>query len=170
MSEQKNPVIHEQYDGAFTLTSTVGSVLTAVSAVLLTNHDAPPPGDMVVTIFRWLSIGLCAIFPALTVRLLLCKVRVDENGVSVDYPLTGTTAFDWPTIRTAAVVRVGVGYGNGQKLIILSSKDPEQVLTRKALLMGKGLSAREHVRITHSRARQAAVEHYLRMTLPEIDV
>ena len=111
-----------------------------------------------------------SLFVALVIliRSLLCKIRMDENGVDVDNPLGGHTYLRWDEINTAAVVVLTVKGQKTQPLIVLAAPTPEEVLTFAALALGKGLSKHEHVRIPDSPKRREVIEHYLHMTLPDI--
>lgn len=100
------------------------------------------------------------------VRLLFCRVRLDENGADAD-DLFGNTVLNWSDIRTAAIVRLVVGSQKSDGFIVLSTREPQEVLTHRALTTRKVLSRDEVVRIPLNARRRAAVEHYLRMTLPE---
>lgn len=100
------------------------------------------------------------------VRLLFCRVRIDENGADAD-DLFGNNAMAWDEIRTAAIVRLNI---NGQKadpFIVLSNREAEVVLTYRALTTRKVLAPDETVRIPLNPRRRAAVEYYLHMSLPE---
>lgn len=103
---------------------------------------------------------------ALITRLLFCRVHINETGVDAD-DLFGSSALSWGDIRTAAIVRLNI---NGQKSspsIVLSTREPQEVLTYRALTTRKVLSPEEVIRIPMSPRRRAAVEFYLHMTLPE---
>lgn len=170
MSEKKNTVINEMFDVKFTLMFAVVTVVMLFCAVYLHGYSGSSLQGAVLTVARCWAYIMCVASPVMLVRCLLCRVRIDENGVDVSNPFTGRMDFRWNELHTAAVVKIGMGGTRSQPVIILSSLDPAQVLTRNALVNGKGLSRREHVRIMYSKARREAVEHYLRMTLPEIDI
>lgn len=170
MSEKKNPVIHEQFGKRLTLTFLLATVFTVACAVCLYVYgDALYRGTLLTVLQVWADAASIACLVVL-VRCLLCKVRIDETGVDVNNPLTGRMDYRWDEVRTAAVVKLHIGTAKPSPVIILSRLQPEDVLTRKALIHGKGLSRHDQVRIMYTKARREAVEHYLHMKLPDISV
>lgn len=160
-------VINEHFDRKFPLTLFFSTAMAAAMAAYLWLYEGISPPDPLTGVMRWLAVGACAFLAATAVYSLWLRVSVDETGVSVHQLLGGSTFLGWKDIRTAAAVHLSTGFGE-QSFIILSSKEPEQVLTRPALLWHKGLRLQEHVRIPYSTVRRAAVEHHLRMRLPDI--
>ena len=108
----------------------------------------------------------CITYLAIILRLLFCRVRIDETGADVDH-LLGSNALNWGDIRTAALVRLVISGQKSDAFIILSTREPQEVLTHQALTTRKVLSPSEVIRIPLSYDRRRAVEHYLHMTLPE---
>lgn len=170
MSEKQNPVIHEQFDKKFTVMFLIAAAAMLACAVLLyVCGDSLYTGTL-LTVFRVWAYAASVVCLVVLIRCLICKVHIDEIGVDVHNPLTGHMDYRWSEIRTAAVVKLHVGAGQPSPVIILSHLQPEDVLTRRALIQGKGLSRHDQVRIMYTQARREAVEHYLHMTLPEIDI
>ena len=170
MSEKQSPIIHEPFYKKFPLVFLIAAVaMLACSALLYFIGDSLYRGT-VLTVFRVWTYTASVICLVILVRCLICKVHIDETGVDVNNPFTGHMDYRWSEIRTAAVVKLHIGTAKPSPVIILSNLQPEEVLTRKALIHGKGLSRHVQVRIMYTKARREAVEHYLRMTLPDIDV
>lgn len=166
MPDNKNPVIHELMDvkflflllGAFVFIVAGGSYLLFLSPQMANAAYLP--------VLR-IAFPICAAMLLVVIlRLLFCRVHIDETGVTADRLPLGQSSLRWEEIATAAIVHIHVGT-NSEAIIVLATLPPEQVLTRKALLGTPGLSPDEHVRLTHSKSRAAAVQHYLHMTLPE---
>lgn len=170
MSEKKNPVINELFDKKFPMMFLLATVFTSACAIYLHGYGGSLYRGTLLTVLQvWADVASIACLVVL-VRCLLCKVRIDENGVDVNNPLTGRMDYRWDEVRTAAVVKLHIGTAKPSPVIILSNLQPEEVLTRKALIHGKGLSRHDQVRIMYTKARRDAVEHYLHMTLPDIDI
>lgn len=166
MPDQKNPVIHELMDlkflflllGAFVFIVAGGSYLLFLSPQMANATYLP--------VLR-IAFPICAAMLLVVIlRLLFCRVHIDETGVTADRLPLGQSSLRWEEIATAAIVHLSVGT-NSEPIIVLATLPPEQVLTRKALLGLHGPGVHEHVRIPFSKARAAAVQHYLHMTLPE---
>lgn len=113
-----------------------------------------------------LGTGLVT-YLAVLLRLLFCRVRIDENGASSNSLSAGYHTLRWADVRTAAIFRLMHDGKPGSAMILLTTRPPEESLTRKALTTGKILAAHEQLRIPLSYDRRKAVEHYLHMTLPE---
>lgn len=164
MSEQKNqPWLEERYGKSFTQTMALGMgwliLCTGVIMRMGTDRLSTPVMQSVV-IMSLIAAGVCAV---LLVRSLLCKVRLDENGVEVNNPMGGSSDFRWEELKTAAVVVFTSGK-QSTRVILLSTCPPEAVLTRAAL-RGRA-SKHEQVRIPYTEKRREIIEHYLHMELP----
>lgn len=166
MSEKKKPVIHEILDlkllflllGAFVFIVAGGAYLLFLS---------PRMANMTYLPLLRIAFPICAaMLLAALIRLLCCRVHIDESGVTTGRLPFGQTSLRWEEITTAAIVHLRVGK-DSEPIIVLATLPPEQVISRKALLGLHGPSADEHVRIPHTKARAAAVQHYLHMYLPE---
>ncbi|MBR3764912.1 MAG: hypothetical protein IKK57_10245 [Clostridia bacterium] len=132
---------------------------------LLTYMWAPHESPLLEAFLIFFKLS-CLTYLAIGVRLLFCRVHIDETGADVDQ-LFGNTAMSWGDVRTAAIVRLVVGNQKSDGFIVLSSREPQEVLTHRALTTRKVLSRDEVVRIPLNARRRAAVEHYLHMTLLE---
>lgn len=166
---QTNPRIDERYNKKFLLLLLVLAAMLAVCAAAIVpawDHFGQDMRTVVLVIFALSGTTTLA----LIVRLLLCRLRIDENGADVDNPFSGNTVLAWGDVRTAAIVRLRVSGTTADPIIILSTREPADVLTARALLHGKGLTRHEHVRIPCTPARLAAVEHYLHKSLPEYTI
>lgn len=166
MSEQNTPRIDEMYNRKFMLLMLVMLILLAVCAVAIGNvwHNLDATLHTVVLIAFAMS-GVTSL--VLLLRLAFCRVRINESGADVDNPFSGNTTLAWGDIRTAAIVRITMGGKKADPVILLSTREPEIVLTHRALTTSKVITKDEHVRIPLTPARRKAVEHYLGMTLPE---
>ena len=166
MSDKKNPTLHEQMDVKFLfLLLGAFAFIVACGAYLL--FFSPRTASITYLPVLRIAFPICVSMLLLAIiRLLFCRVHIDETGVTTDRLPLGQTSLRWEEIATAAIVHLRIGQ-NSEPIIVLATLPPEQVLTRKALLGMPGLSVSEHVRLTHSKARAAAVQHYLHMTLPE---
>ena len=113
-----------------------------------------------------LGAGLVG-YLAVLLRLLFCRVRIDENGVHANGLTSGYRTLRWTDIRTAAIFRLMQDGKPGNAVILLTTRPPEESLTREALTTSKVLAPHEHLRIPLGYDRRKAIEHYLHMTLPE---
>lgn len=169
MTEQKLPprIDERPYTRLALLTAGVMAfLLFSMTFVTLFGGASYGPGVLTAgKVLGGVGVLTCVV---ILVRCLICRVRMDEQGVDVDNVFAGSTCFGWGDLRTAAVVYLTINGQQSGPLIILSNREPKDVLTRRALIDGKGLTRHEHMRIPHSAARQQAVEYYLRMKLPEI--
>lgn len=167
MPEKKNPVIHEISEkrlllllhGAFAFIAAGGAYLVFFS-----------PRVQAATYIDALRIAyfICLVMLLLAIlRIMRCRLHIDETGVSNDRLPFGQTSLRWEEIATGAIVHLNMSQGSSEPIIVLATRPPEEVLTRQALLGLHGLSVHEHVRFSCTKARTACVQHYLHMTLPE---
>ena len=166
MSEQKNqPRLEERYGKSFTRTMALGMGWMILCTGIIVRMGADTFSASVMQgakIVSLIAAGICAV---LLVRSLLCKVRLDENGVEVNNPLLGRSDFRWEELNTAAIVVFTYGK-QSERVILLSTRPPEEVLT-PAAMRGRA-SKHEQVRIPYTEKRREIVEHYLHMALPTI--
>lgn len=164
MSEQKSqPRLEERYGKSFTKTMALGMgwLILCTGVILRMGADTlSAPVMQVVKVLMLIGIGVCG---ALLVRSLLSKIRLDETGVEVNNPLLGRSDFRWEELHTAAIVVFAYGK-QSERVILLSTRPPEEVLTSAALK--RSASRHEQVRIPYTEKRREIVEHYLHMELP----
>lgn len=166
MSEP-SPRIDELYNRKFMLLMLFMLPLLALCAVVvgyMWRHLDAAMHTVALIVFTMSGVTTIA----LLLRLLFCRIHIDENGANVDNPFSGNTMLAWNDVRTAAIVHLNLGGQKADPLILLATREPEVVLTRRALTTSKVLTKHEHVRIPMTPARRAAVEHYLGMALPEV--
>lgn len=167
MSEQNHPRLEERYSASFTRTMAMSLLwMVACAVIILVLGAENLAGEVMGGAKVVIIIGVAAAL-TLLVRSLVCKVRLDEGGVEVDNPLLGRSAFRWEELHTAAIVDFAVQKQNA-KAILLSTREPQEVLTPAAFQ--RRADKREQVRIPYTEKRREIVEHYLRMTLPEISL
>lgn len=166
MSGQKSPVVHELMDVKFMFMLLAAFVfIVAGGAYLLFFSPRTADADYLPVLRTAYPICAAMLFVAI-LRVLFCRVHIDETGVTADRLPFGRSSLRWEEIATAAIVHLHIGT-NSEPIIVLATLPPEQVLTRKALLGMPGLRPDEHVRLMYSKSRVAAAQHYLHMTLPE---
>ena len=99
---------------------------------------------------------------------LLCRMarkyrfRVDEEGIKIDVLLGKSVKMLWTDVRTAAVVQY-----DGTKEIVLSMREPEEVLLKKRLMRVAGKTS-EEIHLGASGRMRGLVEQHLHMQLPDI--
>ncbi len=166
MSEQ-NPRIDELNLRTLLRLLILMAVMYAVVAVAFFFVSSRIPEDSRTIAIILLAVGGGSVV-LFIIRLLNCRLRIDENGVDVDNLLGAPTVLRWEEIRTAAIVHLRVGNARANPLILLATRPAAEVLTRNALLGGKTRHRPEELaRFDLTPARRAAVEHYLHMSLAE---
>ncbi len=102
--------------------------------------------------------------------VLLCllvrkyRFRVDEQGIRIDGLFGRKKFLRWADVRTAAIVHY-----DGSKEIVLSVGEAKEVLVKKRL-MRISQNSSEEMHLGVSDRMRGMVEHYLHMTLPEIEL
>lgn len=167
MSEQSNPRIDERYDLKFTLLMLFCLLLVIGCGVIIGLLGPKAFSAEMLLILKILLIVSLVTTLVLLLRSLVCRICIDESGASVDNPFTGHSSLPWNTIRSAAIVYLAVGTQTSAPIILLSTRTPEETLTRRALMSPRLLPRTEHVRIPFTPARRTCVEHYLNMKLAE---
>lgn len=162
MTDQRKPQINELTDKSFILLVAGMLAFFIISGVII----FPSVSTLKETCMT-VALFLLPYSLALLLRLLFMRLRIDESGVEMDNLLSRSTCLRWEEIRTAAVVHLNIAGEKSRPLIILSPLAPQEVLTRKAQLGPGSLKAAECLRIPHTGAREAAVQHYLGMYLAE---
>ena len=169
MSNIPSPRLNELYQPKFLFLMLIMVATTVVGMVYFgLNWGLMESGAQILLMVVYGIGGLLSL--VLTIRLMVCRVRIDEHGVDVDNPFSGNTLLSWESIRTAAIVRIQVSGRTADPLIILATREPEVVLTKHGLSSSKVIGKHEHVRIPCNHARREAIEHYLHMTLPEFTI
>ena len=149
-----------------------GMVLGGVAAVAVYSLMAMIGADDL----NWERFGMVLVVVAATAVLLLlllwfvnrARLVVDDQGVMMTHIVTASHTLDWKQIRTAAIVRLS----NDPRyhwIVLSTNPQPAEVIVRKRL-MWKNPVRGEEVRIPYTDKRREAVEHYLHMTLPEIQL
>nr|MBR4281210.1 PH domain-containing protein [Clostridia bacterium] len=169
MENNASPRLNQLYYPKFLAMMLLVLATTAAASVYFSlNWGEMEPSGQTLLMVVYGGGGLLSL--VLTIRLLICRVRIDENGVDVDNPFSGNTMLNWGDIRTAAIVRIRVSGRTSDPMIILATREPEIVLTKHGVSSGKVIGKHEHVRIPLNPARRATIEHYLHMTLPEYTI
>lgn len=162
--KHESGVLREPYDRRFTLMMAACLILWAVmTAGIVTLGSAALPPQSRGLVWAMIAIGGATTL-ALLVSCSLAKVCLDADGADVRNPLLGRTILRWSEIGTAAVVRIAIGAKEQPPMIILSTRAPEEVLTRRALVT-KGLPRVEVIRMPWTASRQRFIEERLGMTL-----
>ena len=165
MTIDRNPRIDERLNPQFIRLCLLGLAFQALLGALFAfTWDTQSPLMQKLTI-GVLAVGISSLL-AVLIRLLFCRVRIDENGVSANGLLSGFNTLRWEEIRTAAVYRLNLDGSPTNAVILLTTLPAEEALTRQALTGGKVLSPHDSLRIPLGYDRLRAIEHYLHMTLP----
>ena len=107
METNANPRLNQLYYPKFLfLMLLLLAITAAVSVYFSLNWGEMEPGVQTLLMVVYGGGGLLSL--VLTIRLLISRVRIDENGVDVDNPFSGNTLLNWSDIRTAAIVRIRV--------------------------------------------------------------
>ena len=169
MFEQREPLrLEERYHPGLTkLTAQLLLFFVFTGGVLLILGPARVGGS-VMKLVRPLMIASLPLTLVILLRCLICKLRMDENGVEAHPPLGSSAYLRWEEIHTAAIVVLTVNGAASDPMILLATPEPQEVLTRDALLHSRNLAKHEQIRIPDSPKRREIVEHYLHMELPVI--
>ena len=164
MSEQK-PRLEERFSTASikTMALALGWLILCTGIVL--RMGTGTYSDTVLMVVKVVSIVGVGLAEMLLVSSLLAKIHLDENGVEEKNPLDGSSDFRWEELNTAAIVVFTV-QKQSMQVILLSTRQPEEVLTSAALK--RSASRHEQVRIPYTEKRREIVEYYLHMELPVI--
>ena len=110
------------------------------------------------------------------VALLLIAVAVISRGyrciMDEDGAQLGKNRIRWADVRTAAIIRRGLlpalmtRHPDRHQFILLSIRTPEAAINKHRFWLERPVPGVE-LRIPVTPSRREAVEHYLRMTLPE---
>lgn len=167
MPEKNAPVLQEMYNKRLTLVTGGMVGMYVAFAVIVCVMGPNTFGERAMQVLP-IVLAVGGLVTLVTfIRCLRCKISLDEVGAEVGNPFGRGSSLRWDELHTAALVRYGLPNGEAVPVILLSTLEPEAVLTRAAY---EHPQKHTQVRIPWTATRQRVVEHHLRMTLPEVQL